>query len=32
MDAKYVQHANNGCRVDKLRYDVILRNILQDAG
>ncbi len=29
MSAKYVQPQNNGCRVDKLRADVILRKILQ---
>jgi hypothetical protein len=29
MNAKYVQQTNNGSRVNKLRSDVILRNILQ---
>jgi len=29
MCAKYVQPQNNGCSVDKLRYSVILRKILQ---
>jgi hypothetical protein len=29
MNAKYVQPANNGSRVNKLRSDVILRKLLQ---
>jgi hypothetical protein len=31
MYAKYVQPQNNGCTVDKLRFDVILRKIWQQS-